>query len=276
MKLADASRYFDRIKVLDLLTGKVLFMCQVDVYDESKRDSGTAYRRVMSVAPGTVMPASGLARIMGSVWIIGGAQTDALDELHRTKYVIEMAPTQLNVSRLPSFLSSTVTFTTYTDSAWVKDAKQLEVSSDIPQIFDVSLAIAADVRQYDVLWAAGVAYLVMSPRKMASGLQVANSLRLDQTAPVSATLRTRAYNPVTGTYSVGSTTSVSALFVRWQSLFAYGSQTSERYQEGDKAIVLPFGTVITTSSTLAYAGVTYQVLSVLDIAGAVVAHARVV
>ena len=274
MKLADASSYFDRTPALDLTTGLGLFMGQIGNYDDSKRDASAAYRRVLSVRPGTVMPASMVVSMLNKVWMIGAMEPDGLEELYREKYVLQQASGQLNVSRLSGFLSSTVAGTYWASANWVKDAKQLEVSSETPQIFDITMPGAADVRVHDIVWTTGVAYLVLSPRQVASGYVQVNSLKLDQTAPVVASMTTRTYSPTTGTYTSAAPANVNALLVRWQSLFEYGSQTSERYQEGDAAIVLPSGTVVSTSTKITVSSVAYQVLSVLDLDGAVVLHAR--
>lgn len=274
MKLADASSYFDRTPALDTVTSAQLFLGQIGNYDDSKRDASAAYRRVLSVRPGTVMPASMVVSMLNRVWMIGSMEPDGLEELYREKYVLQQASGQLKVSRLSAFLSGTVAGTYWASANWVKDAKQLEVSSETPQIFDITMPVAADVRVHDIVWSTGVAYLVLSPRQVASGYVQVNSLKLDQTTPVVATMTTRTYVPSTGSYTSAAPTNVNALLVRWQSLFEYGSQTSERYQEGDVAIVLPSGTVVSTSTKITVSSITYQVMSVLDIDGAVVLHAR--
>lgn len=276
MKLSDAASFFDRTAVTVPETGKVLFMGQVDPYDDSKRDAAAAYRRILSVKPGTVMPVSRAVKLLGQVWLVGGMEPDGLDQLHREKYVIQRAPSQLKVSRLSGFLAGTIASTLWASAQWVKDAKQLEVSSQTPQLYDVALAAGSDIRVQDVLWATGVAYLVLAPHDQASGLMTANCLKLDQILPAVATLVTRTYSPTTGAYSNSAGSSANALRVRWQSLFAYGSQASDRYQEGDIAIVLPTGTVAATNTLVTLAAVAYQTLAVLDIAGAVVLHARAV
>lgn len=275
MTLAEASCYFDRTQATDVLTGRPLFKAQLSVFDDSKRDASAAYRRIMSVKPGTVMPASRLAKMLGHVWMIGASEPDGMLEIHREKYVIQAATTILKHSSLSQFLSGTYPNTIYSTPNWVKDAKQLEVSSDMPQIFDITVPGTTALAVHDVLWEDTAAYLVLSPRSMVSGLMVANTLKLEVTAPTTATITSRVYNPVTGAYTGAIDSVVNALVVRWQSLFKYTSQMSERYQEGDVEIVLPFGTVLTTASRIAVSGVTYQVLAVLDISGTVVAHARV-
>lgn len=274
MKLSEAASYFDRSAATVPETGKILFMGQIDPFDDSRRDSSAAYRRILSVRPGTAIPASRVVKMLGVVWMIGDMEPDGLEELHREKYVIQRAQSTLKVSRLSGFLAGTVASVLWSSAQWVKDAKQLEVSSVTPQIFDVSFPDGSDIRVQDVLWDDVTAYLVLAPHRQASGILSANCLKLDQALPIAANVATRTYSPTLGTYSTSAGTSVNALLVRWQSLFAYGSQAAERYQEGDVAIVLPTAAAATTATVVTLSGVTYQTLAVLDIAGAVVLHAR--
>lgn len=276
MKLSDAASYFDRTPAYDTATGKVLFLGQVAPFDDSRRDANAAYRRILSVRPGTAMPTSRAIRMMGVVWLIGDMEPDGLEELHREKYILQRAPAQVKVSRLSGFLAGTIASTVWASPQWIKDAKQLEVSSATPQIFDVSLPVGSDVQVRDILWDAAAAYLVLAPHVQASGILSANCVKLDQILPAVASLASRTYSPTLGTYSTSAGANVNALRVRWQSLFEYGSQAAERYQEGDIAVVLPTGTSTTTNTLITLAGVTYQTLAVLDLAGAVVLHSRVV
>ena len=273
MTLASASTFFDRTTVTDL-AGAVLFLCQVDPFDESKRDSGPAYRRIMSVKPGTVMPASRTVHLLGKTWAIGVMEPDGQAELHREKYVIHPVPLTLSVSTLSGYLSATVATTVRASAHWIKDTKQLETSSRTPPLYDVTMALGLPVEPLQVVWAPTEAYLTLSAHEQASGLLTLTSLLLDDNALGAVTVASRTYDPVAGGYVAGTSATQQALFVRWQSLFEYGSQMSERYQEGDVSIVLATGTSVNTSTTITRGAVTYQVLTVLDIAGAVVAHAR--
>lgn len=275
MKLSDAACYFDRTEVRDVTTGALLFHCQIDPFDDARRDSSTSYRRIMSVRPGTVMPVSRVAQAMNYKWLIGSMEPDGLAELHREKYVVQHATDQLKISRLSGYLSGTVTSTVWSAQTWVKDDKQLVVSSMAPQIYDVTLPDPTDVRVQDVMWSPSGVFLVLAVHPQASGFINAHCVKLDQVGPVSASLTTRTYVPTTGTYTSNTPTTVNSLKVPWQHLFEYGSQMSERYQEGDCAMVLPTGTVVTTASILTQSGVTWQVLAVLSLGAAVVLHARV-
>ena len=273
MSLTQASTYFDRTPAYSVTNGALLFKCQIDPYDDSKRDASAAYRRILSVAPGTVMPAEGAFTALSQIWLIGGMEPDGLEQVHRQKYVILPARTQLKVSRPNQYLSGTYASIQHASAGWVKDAKQLETSSEQPQIYDVFFHAGADVRERDILWNGVEGYLALSPRRVASDLLSVACLRLEAPAGTVSKIA-RTYNPSTGAYADSAPVNVQALVVRWQSLYKYGSQADARFQEGDLSLMLPTGTVVDTTTKFQIAGFDFQVLSVDDLSGVPVAHIR--
>lgn len=273
LSLADASSYFDRTEVRDPDTNAVLFKGQTDLYDDSRRDAGGAYRRILSVAPGTAMPSHGAIRIRGQVWLLGNIEKDGLEEEHRDKYVLQAAPVKHSVSRLSGFLTASVASSLWGSAEWVKDGKEVEVSSRSVQQYSLYFASSADVREYDVIWWGVSSYLALSVHQQASGFLVATCVKLEY-APADATLNTRVYDPVLGEFASSVPTTVRALRVRWQSLFLYASEADARYVEGDCSIVLPAGTPVATKDTVTLAGTTWHVVSVETLGGAKVIHGR--
>lgn len=273
LSLADAAAYFDRTPILDADTSRVLFFGQVDPYDDSKRDAVAAYRRILSVAPGTVLPASRAVSVLGAKWLIGGSETDGLAEAHRVKYVLHPVAAKYNISTLPGFLSASVASVVWGNIEWLKDGKEESVSSRPIPTQTVYVSKTAALNEYDVVWAGSTAYLTLAVRRVASDFLSGTALRL-QHAVLSAALVTRAFNPVTGGYSTVSSVAVNCLRVRWQSLYLYDSQADAKYQEGDCSLVLPASTTVTTASQITLAGQIWAVLSVETLGGAVVVHAR--
>lgn len=273
LTLADASCYFDQTPVTEVTSGRLLFRGQVAPYDDSKRDSATAYRRVLSVKPGTPMPASLTVRILGSVWIIGGSEVDGLSEAHREKYVLHPSHEKFSVSRLQDYLAGAVVAQAWGDLEWVKDGKQEAITSAPAPIYNLYLPSVTDVREHDVLWTAGRAMIVSTVRLEPSGLLMAAGELLD-TLVASATVSTRTYVPATGAYTAGASTPVNCLRLRWQALYTYDSQTDAKYQEGDCNLVFPLGTTVTTASTVTLNAKVWAVLSVETLGGALVVHGR--
>lgn len=273
MTLTDASSYFDRTPILDATTGKVLFYGQVGPFDDSKRDAIGAYRRILSVAPGTSIPDNRTVRIFAQVWILGFKEIDGLGQAHREKYVLQPTNALANISTMSAFLAGTVGTTVYCDIEWLKDAKEEASSSRPVPTQTIYFADGAPVLEYSIVWTAAKAYLVESVRGAASGLLSATALALEH-AKVTATLASRAYDPVMGDFTAPSNSSVQCQRVRWQSLYRYDTQGTAKYQEGDASLVLPAGTVLDTADTLTLVGQVWRVMGVETIGGAVVAHAR--
>ena len=273
MTLADASCYFARTPILDADTGLTLFYGQVDPYDDAKRDSATAYRRVLSVKPGTVVPAGRAIKILGSVWVLGGSELDGQAEAHRQKYVLHPAPSKLSFSRMGVYVAGTTASMVWGDMVWMKDGREIASSSKMVPTYTLYAPVGSDIREYDVIRIGTTGYLVEAPHNQASGILSATCLKLEY-APEVASLETRTYDPAQGKYTFSAITSVRCLRLRWQSLYLYGSQYEARYQEGDCTLVLPAGTVIATKDTLTLSSGAWNVVSVENLAGCVAVHGR--
>lgn len=273
IKLSEASIWFDQTEAKDPDNGSVLFRCQLTPYDDSKRDAGGAYRRVMSVAPGTALPAGKAVRIHGQVWLIGTKEVDGFLDPHRDKYVLQQAAPKVNISRLSGYLTGTVAQTAWAGVEWTKDVREEETSSRVANMHNVLLPAGTDLRERDVVWFGSEAYLCIGVHTQASGFVAGYSVRLDR-ALETATRTVRVYDPSAGAYMPSAPASLPALVVRWQSLYQYGSEADARYQEGDAAIVLRTSDAVQTSDLITAAGSTWKVLSIDTLSGADVAHAR--
>jgi hypothetical protein len=273
LKLSEAASFFDRTPVLDAYTGVQICFGQVDPYDDSKRDAGSAYRRVLSVAPGTVLPAHSAVRVFGVDWLLGRKEVDGLEELHRDKYVLQPGAGFYRLGTLDQYLAGADLGLNLASPEPVKTAKEIESSSDVVVLYNVYLGFSVPAPKHSVIWAPGEAYLVLSDQTLPSGLRAAYTLELEHPRSTCAVV-SRSFNPGLGMYVEGAVSVVSVLRVRWQNLFEYAGQMSERYQEGDDVLVLPSGTVVTVQSRLSAYGKNWSVLSVDDLGGAVTVHAR--
>ncbi|MBT2326745.1 hypothetical protein J7E62_31010 [Variovorax paradoxus] len=275
MSLAAASAYFDRTEVFDAYSGELLFLAQIDPYDDSKRDAMVAYRRVLSVAPGVVIPTHRCIHVFGAVYAVAGEPSiDGLNEAHRVKYVLQTADGQLSVGTITQFLDSDPAATVYAFASWAKDAKQEEESSDVANVFEVILPLGTEVKPKQVLWRAGIAYIATSVRRLPSDFVGVTAVRLDQVEPLEATIQSRTFNPATGGYTLGAAAYPYALRVRWQSLFSYDAQLEARHQEGDFTLALPDETVVDTSSKITFSDMNLRVLAVNPLEGGIAVHVR--
>ncbi len=274
MNLADASRYFDRTEVFDPDTGRCLFKAQMKNYDDSHRDNASAYRRVMSVAPGTPMPAARSIRMLGDTWLVGDRQRDGQANAHRDKFVVQRTPAQGSVYSLAGFLAGTRKALAWMDMLWLADRKELEVSSDVPQQYLAYYPETLDVMQHDVVVHQGKAIVVQSAAHTGSGISEARGLLQATVAPTNVIVNKRTFVPSTGRYTTNPTVTVQGLLMRWQELYRYEAQSDERYQEGDRSLVLPAATAINNSDTVTAGGRNWSVTGVQPISGCAVAHLR--
>lgn len=290
MTLQAASAFFDRTQAYDPYTGVKLFMCQIDPFDESKRDSSTSYRRVMSVADGTVIPGHRSVQALGVVWVVGDPEPDGMADIHRKKYVLVPTTGLLRVSTLSEFLAGQYQHSSWASVSWARDDKSQKNTSTPAQMYDIF--IGRDAPTASILWSETQAFLVNSWRPMPSGLGCAHSLRLEAGAE-NATITTRKFDIVTGGYQTVGQINTQCLRVRWQNLFEYDAQTDQRFEEGDLSVVVAEsveiglfgevialgaavgqGTVSKTTSLLQVGGVRYQVLAVNSRSGVKVLHCR--
>jgi len=273
LTLAQASKYFDRTAACDVATGATLFLCQVDPYSDSMRDSNTAYRRIMSVAPGTTIPASKTLKIFGRVWIVGDSEIDGQSVQHREKYVLHPADYSFAYMPLSDYVSGNAGNTAWGSLEWLKDGKEEASSSRVVPLYSAYCSTAVPLSEFNIISVGSKGYILSTPHLQASGMQTATCLQLEH-AVADATLSTRVYDPVQGKYTSSASTTVKCQRVRWQSLYLYGSQGDAKYQEGDCSLAFPAGTTLATKDSVTLAGKVWNVLAVESIGGAVVAHGR--
>lgn len=273
MKLAAAAAFFDRTPVTGADTPNLLFYGQLDPFDDSRRDAGSAYRRILSVKPGTAMPANASVKILGQVWLVGAREADGLAVTHREKYVLQRADRKLSIYRLPGYLAGTPAAAAWANVDWLKDVKEIESDSRTPPQCTVTLPLGTDVRERDVVADAAGALLVLQVHNSAAGFTTAIALQLDAGSLATASIAPRTYAPGTG-FVDGTAYTTPALRVRWQSLFEYQSQADERFQEGDCSLALPANLTVTGRDRITFAGVVWSIVSSSLLAGALVAHVR--
>ena len=158
LTLAQASSFFDRTPVFDPTGVTRLFYGQVGLFDDSKRDAGSAYRRVLSLAPGTALPNPPTAKILGQVWNIGRKETDGLEEMHRDKYVLQACTGEYTLTSLTEYTSGVNTPATiqrWAGVEWVKDAKEIGSSSDSAQVYTIFLPEGTPITEMQLVVAPG-------------------------------------------------------------------------------------------------------------------------
>lgn len=272
MTLAQASAFFDRTEVRNPDNGEILFMGQMDPYDDSKRDAGAAYRRVLSVAPGTELPAHRGLHVLGQNWLAGHMEPDGLNELHREKYVLQPA-SPVRVYTLANYLAGGAFNSTWAGVEWFKDGKEIGESSDVLVQFNGYFAEGTALPPSGIVTRGNQVYLIRTVRPTASGFDVAVLMRLDYQVAV-ATLKRRTYSPSSGAYVDAADQPVASLLLRWQDLFRYTDPDPKRHRPGDDTLVVPAAPTVANADRVVAQGLLWQVLDVLAVEGTQVLHVR--
>ncbi len=235
MRLSDAAAYFDKTVCADAFAPATTFYGQLDLFDDSKRDGATVVRRVLSVAPSVTLPARRVLLIDGGYWIVGQSQDDHwAGAALRRKYVMQRADGAATYRTVAEELAGAGGTATYGAKLWVKDTKEIEISSALSPFYSVYLPSPEAPVAGQVISLAGRLHMVRGTYKTAAGFLAAEASELDAAALVAGVTYTAesAYDPATDTYTASNTT-VNVLKIRYQDDYAYLGQADEKYAEGD-------------------------------------------
>lgn len=239
MKLSSAAKHFDRVKLYDAYTGVLAVVGQFDVFDDSRRDAYGVERRILSTAPDLEIP---LRRALtepqtGDTWLVGVGMPDYFKgEVIRQKYVIHRAD-DLGYLRTPGeLLSGAAGIRAYTNAAWIKDAKQLEESSNAPGMYSVFLSRTETALLNSVITTEGKHLWVRGMYETSGDFFVAETEDITD-AVGSVQYETHTYNPTLDSTSP-TTANIPALTMRWQALYENSSDAAVRVERGDRVCVV--------------------------------------
>lgn len=274
MELVDVSSFFDRTPVQDADSLAQLFLAQFQPFDDSHRDNAIAYRRVMSVAPGTSMPASRAVKALGKTWLVGRDNPDGLAALHRQKYVVQSASAKASIHTAAGFLATSGAASVWCDLQWTADRKELAESSLSPQEYTAFLPSTAVVGEHYFVVLGSQCLMVQSSYLSPAGYLEARGVLQPFTAPGTATLTPRTFSSATGGYTAGTPVTVACAVVRWQEFYRYAGQSDEKFQEGDMVLLLPAGTAAAPTNEIVSGGITWTVLTARAEFGVLAVHGR--
>jgi hypothetical protein len=267
MRLSTAAGFFDRTLCADAFDATKTFYAQLDIFDDSKRDGATVVRRVLSVKPSVTLPARRVLTIDGVQWMVGQNQDDHFNgEAVRRKYVVQRADGAATIQTVSQALAASGGTATYGAKLWIKDLKEVEISSKLAPFFNVYLPSPEAPNVGELITLVGRLNMVRGLYRSAAGFLVAEASELDAAAIASATYSTQSsYSPATDSYTP-SNTAVNVLQIRFQDDYSYTSEAEPKFVEGDiKAYVRK--TQVTTAKagdTVTIGGVLWRVHSVSD------------
>lgn len=233
MRLSTAAKFFDKTKFSDAFAPATTFLGQFDVYDDSKRDGATVARRVLAVAPSVSIPARRVVTAEGETWIVGVLQQDHFRGAPlRAKYVVQRASGAATLRTVAQALS-TGGLATYAAKMWIKDVKEVEVSSSLNGFFNLYLPSPEVVAVGQLIQVAGRQHLVRNSYLSVAGFLVAESSELALDAVTVGTYKAMTHNVADDVRTPASTTALNLLKLRWQDLFQYKEQAQPTFEEGD-------------------------------------------
>lgn len=233
MKLASAANRFNDMICTDGYTGVALFVAQLGLYDDNKRDSETQERRVISVAPSVVPPARRVIAAAGTRFIMGhGNPDDYKGKTIRVGYLAHEATYLSQLRNLAQVCLAQPGTTAWSGRAWVKDAAYSQQSSNLTPENHFHFAASETIAEGSTLTFNGVLNIVRSFNHGAGGTLIALCEEMDAGAVEVGLLSTGVYDPVLDAVAAG-TVSVTVVRMRWQSLFAYRSNMAPSFAPGD-------------------------------------------
>lgn len=238
MRLAKVAEYFNTMPCVDAYTSKHCFDGQLGTYDDNKRDSETAERRVLSLAAGATLPARRVIKAAGQTFIIGSAYPDwHRDEVIRVAYVLHEAADLASVYTLAQLAANQAGVSAYAGRNWVKYLAASEQRSDLAPQHHVHFAKTESIANEQIVLLEGRYLFVRAWNYGPAGTLVALADELPEPVVETVMLTGGTRDPVTATWS-GTPTAVRVVRVRWQSLFSYRANIAPKFGPEDLQVVV--------------------------------------
>jgi hypothetical protein len=234
MKLTNAAKAFDNTIATDAY-GTAMLYCQFDLYDDARRDGMTVERRIISAAPDQILPARRVVTVNGKQWILGdGAEDYFKGRTIRIKYVGHQASGLAALKTVEETLTGAAGHALYAATAWVKAAREIEISSELTNVPTLYTAAGEPVHANQIAILNGAVLWLRKPYQTTAGLQACVADELDDPWDT-ATIESRIYDPLTDSYT-GAPVAATVLRMRWQEHFEYFSKAQGTYERGDCVI----------------------------------------
>ncbi len=237
MRLASVASFFDRTPCNDGYSGDFLFLAQMGLYDDTKRDSEVAERRIISTAADVDLPARGVVEMLDARYILGKSNPDVHDgEIIRLGHVAHEASTLATIRTLAQASLQEAGVQAWSAHAWVKNKAFTEQDSTLTPEFHLFFSNAETLRKNLVVEYQGISYIIRAKNLGAAGIQVTTAEEIEDPVFEEATVAA-GYDPVAGTFST-STQPVKVMRVRWQALFKYGSSLSTPFGPDEEQFII--------------------------------------
>ncbi|MEY2653318.1 MAG: hypothetical protein RLZZ524_345 [Pseudomonadota bacterium] len=229
MRLARVATRFDRTPCFDAYLGHLAFYGQMALFDDVKRDSEAAERRILSTAPDVVFPARRVVSIGDQNFILGHSSPDHfLGRAIRQGVVVHEAPYSVQVRTLAQACLDQAGTSAWGNKFTVKNVAFSEQDSSLTPQIHVHLASSESAPVGRLLTVDGRHYLVRLAETGPAGTLVVTADEQVGAIVTGATVFTGAYDPITDT-QVRTPVIARVLKLRWQSIFSYGNSNDSAF-----------------------------------------------
>jgi len=266
MRLAKVAMFFDDTPCANGYTGVHAFFGQLALYDDTKRDSEVGERRVISVAPSSVIPARRVVSAAGTRFIIGHASPDVYaGKVIRLGLVAHEATDLVNIRTLAQACDNVAATSAWCGRAWIKSLTDNEQSSNLVPQFNVHFSVTEAISPGQVLlYKDGTVLLVRTVHDGAGGTRV---VLADVMPGIEVgTITVGSYNKVTEVFT-GSSAAVRVLKARWQSLYTYRNYASPKFGPEDLQLIISSSVAIVPGAKVTLSDGIWQIDSAFDEAG---------
>lgn len=237
-KLIRTAQRFDQTPCNDAYTGSFLFNGQLKAWPEVLRDSEVAARRVLSCAPSIMMPSRRAIAVGSDVYLIGSGNTDQWKgQPIRVGYPATKADGLAVLSGLDQLCLGQNGIQVYTGKSWIKNDAFTQQDSHLNPKHQVFFSNSETITPGKAVILGSTMMLIRAVYEAPTGLIIADCDEMMLPNVTAVTLETKVFDPVSNTSS-SSTTSVTVVRLRWQSMFQYMASSSPTFKSGDEQAVV--------------------------------------
>lgn len=232
MRLKAAARYFDDTPVYDGYTGDYLWPCQFSSFNDANAVGSTSTRRILSIAPGLVLPARRAIKVFDDVWLVGDGNPDSWKGgVIRQSFNMKKSNGLVEVVTPAQACLGTAGTEAYAQQIYFKDTVNSLNNADYDPFWNFFFAPGEPVAKGAFLRVGAKLYRVRSDYVPLEDLRIAQSDEVDL-GPLSAVFTVGAYNAVTDSFTT-TTVTTAVVMMDFSKAYAYQTKASERVAAGD-------------------------------------------
>jgi hypothetical protein len=278
MDLTQASAAFDHLPVVDVATGLLIGRCQMDLFDDSKREGLSSSRRVVSMTPDVAgrVPAHSKVQIDGQLWLLTSPHHDYwFTQRIRTKFVALNMATTLRIATAANLLASQPGREVPCELVWNKNDRREAVGDGSYPVYTAyfSQVDNPDVTEYAVM---GTDYFrVRAAYVSPSGAHAAELVPLPYGGVKAVQYQGKAskFDPVQGKHVAPAAAAKPALVADWFDVYRI-TAVGQEGKRGDLSVVMAADNQA-PGDTLDIDGQAYRVIFVQERDGVAMLRVRV-